>query len=147
MGENRKKVTDYILLLEGTFLLRLVRPFTSGKDKEITKQPKLYFTDNGLLNICAEISSGTQFENAICNQLASQGEVNYYERSTGTEIDFIWDKKVAIEVKQTPIPQDYSQLRVRANKVGLDDILLVGENLGSKNFNNYVWGGTIFTRT
>ncbi len=147
LGENRKKVTDYILLLEGTFLLRLVRPFTSGKDKEITKQPKLYFTDNGLLNICAEISSGTQFENAICNQLASQGEVNYYERSTGTEIDFIWDKKVAIEVKQTPIPQDYSQLRVRANKVGLDDILLVGENLGSKNFNNYVWGGTIFTRT
>lgn len=145
LGENRKKITDYILLLEGTFLIRMVKPFTSGKDKEITKQPKLYFTDNGLLNICAQVSMGARFENAICNQLACQGDVNYYERTTGTEIDFIWNRKIAVEVKQTPVPQDYSQLRVRADKVGLNDVLLVGEGVAPKNFNNYVWGGSIFT--
>lgn len=145
LGENRKKITDYILLLESTFLIRMVKPFTSGKDKEITKQPKLYFTDNGLLNICAQVSMRARFENAICNQLACQGDVNYYERTTGTEIDFISNRKIAVEVKQTPVPQDYSQLRVRADKVGLNDVLLVGEGVAPKNFNNYVWGGCIFT--
>ena len=146
LGENRKKINDYILLLEGTFLIRLVKPYTSGKDKEITKQPKLYFTDNGLLNICSQINGGARFENAICNQLASQGTVNYYERSTGTEIDFVFDRKMAIEVKQTPIPQDYTQLRVRADKTGLSDILLIGEGEAPKGFTNYVWGGSIFTK-
>jgi uncharacterized protein len=146
LGVNRAKVNDYILLLEATYLIRLVRPFTSGKDKEITKAPKLYFTDNGLLNLCGRISSGAQFENMVNNQLSSQGELNYYERATGTEIDFIFNKKIAVEAKETPIPQDLSQLKVRAEKTGLSETILVGRNDAPKGFNRYLWGGCIFVK-
>lgn len=146
LGLNRAKVNDYILLLEATYLIRLVRPYTSGKDKEITKAPKLYFTDNGLLNLCGQVSSGAQFENMINNQLASQGEVNFYERATGTEIDFIFNKKIAVEVKETPIPQDLTQLKVRAEKTGLKETLLIGKNVAPKGFNRYLWGGNIFEK-
>jgi predicted AAA+ superfamily ATPase len=146
LGVNRAKVNDYILLLEATYLIRLIRPFTSGKDKEITKAPKLYFTDNGLLNLCGQISSGAQFENMVNNQLASQGELNYYERATGTEIDFIFNKKIAVEVKETPIPQDLSQLKVRAEKIGLSETILVGRYDAPKGFNRYLWGGCIFVK-
>jgi predicted AAA+ superfamily ATPase len=146
LGVNRAKVNDYILLLEATYLIRLIRPFTSGKDKEITKAPKLYFTDNGLLNLCGQISSGAQFENMVNNQLASQGELNYYERATGTEIDFIFNKKIAVEVKETPIPQDLSQLKVRAEKIGLSETILVGRHDAPKGFNRYLWGGCIFVK-
>jgi uncharacterized protein len=146
LGVNRAKVNDYILLLEATYLIRLVRPFTSGKDKEITKAPKLYFTDNGLLNLCGRISSGAQFENMVNNQLSSQGELNYYERATGTEIDFIFNKKIAVEVKEIPIPQDLSQLKVRAEKTGLSETILVGRNDAPKGFNRYLWGGCIFVK-
>ena len=146
LGVNRAKVNDYILLLEATYLIRLVRPFTSGKDKEITKAPKLYFTDNGLLNLCGRISSRAQFENMVNNQLSSQGELNYYERATGTEIDFIFNKKIAVEVKEIPIPQDLSQLKVRAEKTGLSETILVGKNDAPKGFNRYLWGGCIFVK-
>jgi predicted AAA+ superfamily ATPase len=146
LGVNRAKVNDYILLLEATYLIRLIRPFTSGKDKEITKAPKLYFTDNGLLNLCGQISSGAQFENMVNNQLASQGDLNYYERATGTEIDFIFNKKIAVEVKETPIPQDLSQLKVRAEKIGLSETILVGRHDAPKGFNRYLWGGCIFVK-
>jgi predicted AAA+ superfamily ATPase len=146
LGVNRAKVNDYILLLEATYLIRLIRPFTSGKDKEITKAPKLYFTDNGLLNLCGQISSGAQFENMVNNQLASQGDLNYYERATGTEIDFIFNKKIAVEVKETPIPQDLSQLKVRAEKTGLSETILVGRHDAPKGFNRYLWGGCIFVK-
>ena len=93
------------------------------------------------------MSSGAQFENMINNQLAPQGEVNYYERATGTEIDFIFNKKIAVEVKETPIPQDLTQLKVRAEKTGLKDTLLIGKNEAPKGFNRYLWGGNIFEKT
>jgi predicted AAA+ superfamily ATPase len=89
LGINRVKVKEYILLLEHTFLIKNIKPFTKGIDKEISKQEKVYFTDTGLLQICGQQSSGAIFENAIATQLSQIGEVNYYEKSSGTEIDFI----------------------------------------------------------
>lgn len=145
LGVNRARVSDYIFLLEATYLIRLVLQFTSGKDKEITMTPKLYFSDNGLLNLSGQISSRAQFENMVNNQLSSQGELNYYERLTGTEIDLIF-KKIAVEVKETPIPEDLSQLKVRAEKTGLSEAILVGRNDAPKGFNRYHWGGCIFVK-
>jgi predicted AAA+ superfamily ATPase len=78
--------------------------------------------------------------------LASQGDLNYYERATGTEIDFIFNKKIAVEVKETPIPQDLSQLKVRAEKIGLSETILVGRHDAPKGFNRYLWGGCIFVK-
>jgi uncharacterized protein len=70
--------------------------------KLISKQPKLYFTDNGLLQLCGQLSSGSIFENMVCNQLALMGELTYFEKNSGTEIDFVLDKTTAVEVKETP---------------------------------------------
>ena len=99
LGVNRNKVKEYILLLEFTYLIRTINVFSKGIDKEVSKQPKIYFTDSGLLQICGQLSSGAIFENAIANQLSNLGEVCYYEKSAGSEIDFILDKTTAIEVK------------------------------------------------
>lgn len=93
LGIHRLKVKEYILLLEHTYLIHTIKPFTKGIDKEISKQPKIYFSDTGLLQVCGQTSSGVIFENAIACQLKNLGEVNYYEKSSGSEIDFILDKK------------------------------------------------------
>lgn len=70
----------------------------------------MYFTDSGLLQVCGQNSSGVIFENMIANQLSNISEVNYYEKSTGTEIDFILDEKTSIEVKETPSDFDLKAL-------------------------------------
>ncbi len=144
LGINRLKVKDYILLLEHTYLIKTIQPFTKGIDKEITKQAKLYFTDNGLLQICGQTSSGAIFENAIANQLCNVGEVNFYEKSSGTEIDFILNKNTAIEVKETPSEPDYKTLVRRSQPLELENNLLIGRKIAPSGYNAFVWGGNIF---
>lgn len=144
LGSNRIKVKEYILLLEYTYLIKTVKPFTKGIDKEISKQPKIYFSDNGLLQICGQISSGAIFENAIATQLSAIGEVQFFEKSSGTEIDFIFDKKTAIEVKETPSDFDVRTLEKRAKPLNLEYNMLIGRSLAPSGFKEFVWGGNIF---
>jgi uncharacterized protein len=143
LGINRLKVKEYILLLEHTFLIKNIKPFTKGIDKEITKQTKVFFTDTGLLQICGQLSSGSIFENAIASQLCQIGEVNYYEKSSGTEIDFILDKKTAIEAKETPSDFDFKTLQRRAAPLGITHCLLIGRNPSAAAYHDFVWGGNV----
>ncbi len=143
-GLNRHKVKDYLHLLEYTYFIRTVKPYTGGIDKEISRQPKLYFTDTGLLQVCGQLSSGSIFENAIANQLAQLGRINYFEQSSGTEIDFILDRKTAYEVKETCTPQDRNSLEGRAGLVGLSEYQLIGRRHPESGFRDFLWGGSIF---
>lgn len=144
LGINRLKVKEYILLLEYTYLIKTIKPFTKGIDKEITKQPKIYFADTGLLQICGQTSSGAIFENVIAHQLSIIGELNYYEKSSGTEIDFILDKKIAIEVKETLGGFDIKSLQKRSKPLELEQNILIGRELAPSGFKDFVWGGNIF---
>lgn len=143
LGINRLKVKEYILLLEHTFLIKNIKPFTKGIVKEITKQTKVFFTDTGLLQICGQLSSGSIFENAIASQLCQIGEVNYYEKSSGTEIDFILDKKTAIEVKETPTAFDLKTLQRRAESLEIKDCLLIGRQPSPAGYSEFIWGGNV----
>ena len=144
LGVNRNKVKDYVLLLEATYLIKTINVYSKGIDIEIAKQPKLYFADNGLLQICGQLSSGTIFENAIANQFSNLGEVHYYEKNIGSEIDFILNKTIAIEVKETPSDLDLKTLNKRAKSLAIEDSFLIGRNLAPSGFKDFVWGGAIF---
>ena len=144
LGINRLKVKEYILLLEYTYLIKTIKPFTKGIDKEITKQPKIFFADTGLLQICGQTSSGAIFENMIAHQLALIGEINFYEKSSGTEIDFILDKKTAVEVKETLSSFDIKSLQKRSKPLELEQNILIGRELAPSGFKDFVWGGNIF---
>jgi len=144
LGINRNKVKDYILLLEHTYLIKTIKPFVKGIDKEITKQPKIYFIDNGLLQICGQTSSGAIFENTIANQLSIIGDVNYYEKSSGTEIDFIFNKEIAFEVKETPSDFYLKTLQRRAKPLEMKETHLISRNPSPSNYKEFIWGGNIF---
>ena len=144
LGINRNKVKEYILLLEYTYLIRTINVFSKGVDKEVSKQPKLYFTDSGLLQICGQLSSGSIFENIIANQLSNLGQVSYYEKNTYSEIDFILNKTTAIEVKETPSNFDLNTLIKRAKSIDMTQTIVIGRKLAPSGFVNFVWGGNVF---
>ena len=143
-GLSRHKVKDYIQLFRATYFLHLVEPYSLNPDRSIAVQPKLFISDNGLVNQFAQVSSGALFENAVANQLLRLGKVNYFQKKTGQEIDFILDKKKAIEVKETPGTFDLKTLQSRASDLGIDDILLIGRFPPGIEFHEFVWGGCIF---
>lgn len=145
-GIDRRKISDYIYLFENTYFLHLIKPYTKNSDKEISQQAKIYFADNGLLTILGggSISSGQLFENAIAIQLNNLYTLNYYQKKNGQEIDFILDKKIAVEVKETPIVNDLDILNRRALDLGFKQHFLIGRQVAASGFIHFKWGGNLY---
>ena len=145
-GINRQKLKQYIDLFDYTYFIYLVKPYSKNIDKEISQQPKLYFSDTGIMNELAgsQISSGQLFENAIATQLKPQGTLNYYQKKTGQEIDFVLEEKTAIEVKETALEQDWTILNQRSEAIGLSNPVLITRHISKTKFRDFVWGGNVF---
>lgn len=141
-GLSRPTVMNYLELFQKSYLIDRVEVFTKNRDKEIVKSPKLYFTDNGIMNRLGEVSSGVQFESAVYNQIKHLGDVRYYALKTGKEIDFILNGDTAIEVKETATLSDLKQLRKLSSSVGINKNYLIGR-YRTPNFSEYSWGGEI----
>ena len=141
-GLSKMTVRNYIDFFEKTYLISLVPVFTRNIDREIVKAEKIYFCDNGLLGILADTSSGSKFENTVFNQLRHHGGIRYWSLKNGREIDFILDKKTALETKETPTDSDQKNLAKLAKLTGLKKFRLIGRH-SSPTFEDYVWGGDI----
>ena len=102
----------YLNFLSKTYILELVSPFYTNKRKEIVKNKKIYFFDNGLRNLALNdlrgfdlrIDAGALLENGVFMQLLKNNmPVKFWRDKNKNEIDFIIDagngKTVAIEVK------------------------------------------------
>jgi predicted AAA+ superfamily ATPase len=139
---SRETVKNYIDFFEQTYILARVPVLTKNPDREIVKAQKLYFSDNGLVDILSEISSGSKFENAIFNQLRHHGSIQYYATKNGMEIDFIVDGRMAIEVKESPLEQDRKKMERISKIAGVKKCRLVGRSK-VLNFDDYIWGGEI----
>lgn len=105
----RQTVEQYLFILESTYIIKLIRPFHKNIRSELSKMPKIYFEDIGILNLLrnkklsGEID-GDIFENSIYAYLRRQFDISdiFFWRTTGKqEVDFIInsDKIIPVEVK------------------------------------------------
>ncbi len=112
LGLGRDTVARYLSYLQESFLVRNLRPFTTNRRGEMTKMPKVFFTDLGLLNLLSGHTGsippsfrGFVCENAVEIVLRTSGDDLFFWRTDrGAEVDFIWkkgDELVPIEVKAT----------------------------------------------
>jgi len=127
LGVSRHTVNEYISFLNDTFFIKTIPPFSKGKDTEIRKAPKVYACDSGLLNRLAKPDLGRLFENNVFQNLLTLGEVRYYQRKSGVEIDFILDNKHAFEVKLHPDQTDLNRLSNLAADLGLKDYKIISK--------------------
>jgi len=128
LGITRPTLYEYLSFLEGTFFIKLIRPYASGKNSEIRKSRKVYLCDTGLANRLANLDEGRIFENSIFQNLRQKGEIAFYERKNGAEIDFLLDKTHAFEAKMTPQQRDVNQLKRVAEELGLTSFSVVSRN-------------------
>lgn len=103
-------VERHLFLLENTYILRLVRPFSGNVRSELTKMPKVFFFDSGLMQMIwlkrlQKEVLGPVFETAIFAELAKRyGRESIYHWRTKDrrEIDFVVRDKhriIPIEAK------------------------------------------------
>ncbi len=131
LGVSRTTLNEHLSFLESTYFIKRVRPFSKGRDYEIRKAPKVYLCDSGLANHFAKLSPGTIFENSVFQNLITNGEVNYYQKKSGVEIDFILNKKVAYEVKMTPDESDVRRLKHLSQELGIEEFKIISGNYTS----------------
>jgi hypothetical protein len=121
---SRPTLYNYLAFLEGTYFIKTVRPFSKGRSTEVRKMPKVYMCDTGLTNHFARLDEGHLFENSVFQNLRIRGALNYYQRKSGVEIDFILDKKYAYEVKINPRASDFRRLKELSVELGLKSSMI-----------------------
>lgn len=127
LGVSRETINNYIAFLENTYFISLIRPFSRNRDSEIRSAQKFYLCDSGLVNHFARVSAGALFEQVIFSALKNLGEVSYYQKKSGVEIDFILDKKTAYEVKLMPYDQDVKKLRSLSGELKLKNYKIISQ--------------------
>ncbi|MEK7166845.1 MAG: ATP-binding protein [Patescibacteria group bacterium] len=128
---SRETVYSFLSFLEATYFVYFIKPFSRNVDREISGSRKVYLCDNGLLNNFAKISDGALFENSIFLNLRNYGKINYYQKRSGGEIDFIV-KQTAIEVKIKGTEFDIKKLYKTAQSIGIKQYYLLTKDFNEK---------------
>ncbi len=120
LGMSFQTVKKYLDAMEKSYVIRRATPYFQNKNKEITKQPKLYFLDTGLRNQLAKTQTGEPdghvFENYVYAELLKKGYTpRYWRTKAKAEVDFIIEKDdsvIPVEAKlQTGPPHIDRSLR------------------------------------
>lgn len=125
VGTSRETIGNYLTFLESTYLITRLPRFSGSIDVELKGSKKLYFGDVGLARSLGNISDGQALEQSVFQNLRSNHELAYYNTKSSDEIDFVVDRKIALEVKKHAIPRDLANLRKRMESAGLIEGYLI----------------------
>jgi uncharacterized protein len=140
LGVSRPTVYSYISFLQGTYFVYLISPFTKNIDREVSGTKKIYICDNGIVNYFSKIDWGSLLENTVFLNLVKYGEIKYYQKRKGPEIDFIlMNKSIGFEVKETANSKEYTRLKKITDFLGLKEFYMVSNNF-------YEGAGTIIAQ-
>jgi predicted AAA+ superfamily ATPase len=143
MGVSDKTVSRWLDILEGTFLVRRLRPWHTNVGKREVKAPKVYIADTGLLHSLLGIGSqdallahpkcGASWEGLIVLELARRSGVGhdgawFWGVHTGGELDLLilrGDQRIGFEVKLTRSPAVTPSMRSARDVLKLDHLYVV----------------------
>ena len=120
-GIDQKTVKAWFALLETSYIAFFLKPHHQNFNKRLSKQPKLYFYDTGLVSYLLSIerptdirrhfARGALFENYVAIELlkkrfneGKESDIYFWRDSHGSEVDFIKDlgsELIPIEVKSS----------------------------------------------
>ncbi|MCD6379852.1 ATP-binding protein [bacterium] len=117
-GITRPTIEKYLFILEQTYVIKLLRPFSNNIRSELFKTPKIFFHDTGIAHLLwlREFPNklfGNMLENAFFSDLLKNRDVKeffFWRTQDGKEIDFIirrGEMLIPIEVKSA-IPRSAS---------------------------------------
>jgi predicted AAA+ superfamily ATPase len=121
---SRQTVTNYLAVLEATFVAHVVRPFSTHRPTEIVSAPKVYGFDTGFIcwqrgwSQLRREDLGQLWEHIVLNELHAElqrRDVHYWRDKAGHEVDFVLPVRgghpIAIECKRTAEDTDLAGLR------------------------------------
>jgi len=149
-----RKLKKHLNILEETFISKSVKPFFKNRQKELSKNPKVFFMDMGFRNSLMEnmnvfdkrVDAGSIVENSIFIRLNELFEgfdkINFWRTKKGAEVDFVLhmgQELVPIEVKYTAFssPKISKSLMSFINSFAPKRAIIL-----NKNYYNFIKKGT-----
>lgn len=109
---SRGTIGNYLAVLEATFVVHVIRPFTQHRAAEIVSAPKVYGFDTGFVSVfngwqtLRSTDLGVLWEHFVLNEMHAQLQtrnIRYWRDKRKHEIDFVLvkprDNIIAIECK------------------------------------------------
>ncbi|MGL1892777.1 MAG: ATP-binding protein [Spirochaetaceae bacterium] len=165
-GVSHNTIKEWISVLEASFLIYRLKPFHKNYNKRVVKNPKIYFTDTGLVcsllgirkkeDIDYHFLKGSLFETFIVNEFIKYNfnfgekfDIYFWRDNHKKEIDLILDlgiEQLAFEIKSAKTVQEkfFDTLKYWEKLTSKDrsNIYLIyggQENYIRENFNVVSW--------
>ena len=127
---SRQTISNYLAILEETFVVHVIRPYSTHRPTEIVLTPKVYGFDTGFVcyskgwRTLRKEDFGLLWEQCVLNEIHGHLQtrsINYWRDKKGHEIDFVLPARgnnsvIAIECKFSCMQADSGQSMV--NSVG-----------------------------
>ena len=141
LGESYKTVQRHLELLEGAFMIRMLRPWYENLGKRLIKSPKLYVRDSGLFHSLLGIGTydgllghpkiGASWEGFALEQVLAKlpkTDAWFWGTQGGAELDLFVQaggRRIGFEFKVSDAPRMTKSLSIVHCDLALDELLLV----------------------
>ncbi len=141
---SRPTIMRYIEFLEGSFMLRVLRPWFRNMSKRLVKSPKIYIRDSGLLHnllglndfegLINHVQVGASWEGFVIEQIINcmDKEIQpwFYRTQHGTECDLLLERNgkivAAIEIKLGTNPKASKGFYISMEDTGAKRGFIIG---------------------
>ena len=141
LGISEPTTRQYLDILEGVFMVRVIQPWFANLKKRQVKAPKIYFRDSGLLHYLLGIrseldlqthpKSGASWEGYAIEETikaAAPDEIYYWATHGGAELDLLLLKngrRIGVECKRIDAPRMTPSVRSALEDLELDQLFIV----------------------
>jgi predicted AAA+ superfamily ATPase len=145
MGESlnvsHNTIRSYLDFFTKSFLVRTLQPYLVNPKKRLTKSPRIFIRDSGLLHCLLEIENmnqllghpvyGSSWEGYVIENIITalyEWEPWFYRTATGCEIDLLLtkgSKKIAFECKATKSPSVAKGTYIALQDTGIKELFIV----------------------
>jgi len=121
LDKSANTIRHYIDILEQTFLVRTLAPYSVNVKKRLVKSPKVYLRDSGLLHTLLDIETmnnlmghpvyGSSYEGYVIENILAnlpRWKPYFYRTAGGAELDLVLTRGaeiIAIEIKASSAPK------------------------------------------
>ena len=123
LGVSAPSVRHYLDILESTFMVRVLQPYSANLGKRLVKSPKVYLRDSGLLHALLNLPDhdallghpvlGASWEGWVIEQILAQAPDGtrpyFYRTASGNELDLLLELPGgalrAVEIKHSAAPK------------------------------------------
>jgi len=142
-GISDMTVRRYCDILEGTFMVRILQPWSVNIGKRLVKRPKLYLRDSGLFHALLNLETPEQLQvsprlggswegfalECICRTLDREdSELYFWHTHSGAELDLLWQaggKSWGVEFKYEDAPRLTRSMKASVEDLSLERLWVV----------------------